>query len=118
MSKKFTREEFIRRAKEVHGDKYDYSKLEYVDTKTKVCIICPEHGVFWKFPYDHLGGGGCPKCSAYGKEEFIQKAREVHGDKYDYSKVNYVNSYTKVCIICPEHGEFWQKPNSHINGSG
>ena len=116
-----TTEEFIRRAKEVHGDKYDYSKVEYVNNLTKVCIICPEHGEFWQIAKDHLRGQGCSKCA--GKyvpttEEWIEKAREVHGDRYDYSKTEYVNVKTKVCIICPEHGEFWQNPKHHLNGVG
>ena len=117
---KKTTEEFIRRAKEVHGDKYDYSKVEYINAKTKVCIICPEHGEFWQIANRHLSGCGCPKCVGKNKttEEFIRRAKEVHGDKYDYSKVKYVNNSTKVCIICPEHGEFWQKPAGHLRGCG
>ena len=114
--------EFIKKAREAHGDKYDYSKVKYVDTKTKVCIICPEHGEFWQTPHMHLRGQGCPKCGienlSLTKEEFINKACEAHGDKYDYSKVEYVNSYTKVCIICQEHGEFWQTPYTHLSGCG
>jgi hypothetical protein len=114
-----TTEEFIKRAREVHGDKYDYSKVEYVNNHSKVCIICPEHGEFWQIPANHLNGCDCPKCKNNFKkntEEFIKRAREVHGDKYDYSKVNYINNRTKVCIICPEHGEFWQTPNKHLSG--
>lgn len=115
-------EEFIKKSKIVHGDKYDYSKVEYVDPKTKVCIICPEHGEFWQLPYGHLSGRGCSLCryvkssstSRKSKESFIDEAKKVHGDKYDYSKVEYVNNRTKVCIICPEHGEFWQRPDKHI----
>ena len=123
MSKKrtLTTEEFIKRAREIHGDKYDYSKVKYKGCFSKVCIICPEHGEFWQTPNSHLNGIGCSKCSKkckLTKEEFILKAREIHGDKYDYSKVEYVNNHTKVCIICPEHGEFWQTPNSHLNGNG
>ena len=112
------RELFIKRAIEVHGDKYDYSKVEYNGTHTKVCIICPIHGEFWQEPNSHLHGNGCPNCVGLKKlstEEFIKKAKEVHGDKYDYSKVNYANSTTKVCIICPIHGEFWQTPSAHIH---
>ena len=119
--RKKTKEEFIKDAREKHGDKYDYSKVGYVNDKTKVCIICPEHDEFWQRPADHLRGIGCPKCGGscvLTKEEFIKKAREVHGDKYDYSKIEYVNSATKVCIICPEHGEFWQEANSHLQGAG
>ena len=83
---------------------------------TKVCIICPEHGEFWQLPYSHLSGRGCNICSkpVYDTNSFIKRAREIHGNKYDYSKVEYVNSITKVCIICPEHGEFWQTPNNHL----
>ena len=62
MSKKLSLEEFIEKAKEIHGDKYDYSKVEYINTKTKVCIICPEHGEFWQTPGSHLNGSGCPEC--------------------------------------------------------
>lgn len=112
-------EEFIKRAKEVHGDKYDYSKVEYNTTNDKICIICPKHGEFWQIATNHINKkNGCPKCHPNHKktvEEFIQKAKEIHGDKYDYSKVEYVNNTTPVCIICPKHGEFWQRPNSHIS---
>ena len=121
MPKKKTREEFIKEATEKHDGKYDYSKVNYVNSKTKVCIICPEHGEFEQPPKSHLKGCGCQKCSGNcvpTKEEFIKKAREAHGDKYDYSKVEYKNNHTKVCIICPEHGEFWQTPYVHKQGSG
>ena len=121
-----TTDSFIERAKKVHGDKYDYSKVEYKGKDMNVCIICPKHGEFWQTPHNHLIGAGCPKCKneyiskkySDTTETFIEKARKVHGDKYDYSKVNYINSQTKVCIICPEHGEFWQRPNNHLNGWG
>jgi predicted nucleic acid-binding Zn-ribbon protein len=119
--KKLTTEQFIKKAIEVHGDKYDYSKVEYVNSETKVCIICPEHGEFWQVPHSHLNGNGCPDCGGNKRkttEQFIKKAIEVHGDKYDYSKVEYINANTKVCIICPEHGEFWQTPRNHLNGKG
>ena len=117
---------FIENARKVHMDKYDYSKVEYKNTDTKVCIICPEHGEFWQTPYNHLKGQGCKKCAneilsknmRLTTEEFIQKSQEVHGDKYDYSKVEYINNHTKVCIICPKHGEFWQRPNDHLSGYG
>ena len=122
MGKKLTTSEFVKRAREAHGNKYDYSKVEYAGTHKNVCIICPKHGEFWQRPDIHLNGNGCPKCGIESisstKEEFINKAREAHGDKYDYSKVKYVNNHTDVCIICPEHGEFWQTPNSHLKGNG
>ena len=119
-------EEFIKKAKKIHGDKYDYSKVEYVNNHTKVCIICPIHGEFWQTPNSHLNGNGCFDCSyiergnkrSSSTEEFIEKARKIHGDKYDYSKVEYVNAWTKVCIICPKHGEFWQTPHQHLSGYG
>ncbi len=115
-------DKFIEDAKKVHGDRYDYSKVEYVSNKTKVCIICPKHGEFWQKPSVHLKGGHCPKCQVEkrtsNKEIFVMKAKEVHGDKYDYSKVEYVNSHEKVCIICPKHGEFWQTPCNHLHGYG
>ena len=123
---KLTNIEFIDKANKVHKNKYDYSKCEYINSRTKVCIICPEHGEFWQTPNNHLKGKGCPKCKSdklhilktMGKDEFIKKAKSVHNNKYDYSKVEYVNNSTKVCIICPEHGEFWQAPNNHLNGNG
>jgi len=124
--KNMTTDEFIRRAKLVHGDKYDYSKTNYEGSKIKVCVICPEHGEFWQEPHNHLMGHGCPLCkkdkllkimsSSLG--EFVEKARNIHGDKYDYSKVKYVNSSSKVEIICPTHGSFFQTPNNHLSGSG
>ena len=124
--KKKTKEEFIKKAKEIHGDKYDYSKVDYVNSATKVCIICPEHGEFWQIPSSHLQGKGCPKCAkernrkkmAMATDGFIKRCKEIYGEKYDYSKVEYVNNHTKVCIICPEHGEFWQIPNNHLSGYG
>ena len=118
MPKKFTTEEFIQRARKVHGDKYDYSKVEYVNNRTKVCIICPEHGEFWQTPDSHMLGNKCSKCSGSKKlttEEFIEKAKQIHGNKYDYSKVEYKGNKIKVCIICPEHGEFWQMPINHCS---
>ena len=123
---KLTTEEFVKKAREVHGDKYDYSKVEYKNNSTKICIICPNHGEFLQIPYHHLQGSGCSKCSkierinnqTYTKKIFVKKAKEVHGNRYDYSKVEYKNSSTKICIICPDHGEFLQIPNSHLRGQG
>ena len=111
----------IEQFRDVHSDKYDYSKVEYIHSKTKVTIICPEHGEFEQKPCNHKGGQGCPKCHPNAKlttEDVVKQFREVHGDRYDYSKVNYIDSYTKVTIICPEHGEFEQNPNNHKGGQG
>ena len=117
---KYSNEDFIRRAREVHGDKYDYSKTEYVDAKTKVCIICPKHGEFWQRAGSHLTGRGCNKCArpSYDTNSFIKCAKQKHGDKYDYSKTKYVNTKTPVIITCPEHGDFEVTPNSHLDGVG
>lgn len=126
MPKKFTAEEFIEKSRKIHGDKYDYSKVEYVNSQTKVCIICPEHGEFWQMPNSHLRGFGCAKCAKkkLGEtlkkttEQFIEEASIVHDGKYDYSKSDYKGKDVKVLIICPEHGEFWQTPHNHLNGAG
>ena len=121
MTKKMTNSEFIAKARKIHNEKYDYSKVEYINNRTKVCIICPIHGEFWQTPNAHLNGQDCPKCKGKIKltlEKFIEKAKKVHGDKYDYSKVEYINNHTKVCIICPIHGEFWQTPQHHLKGVG
>ena len=111
--------QFIKDCRKIHGDKYDYSKVDYRGAKTKVCIIYPIHGEFWQTPDDHINGKhDCPKCvhknDKYTLQEFINNAKQVHGNKYDYSKVNYINNITKVEIICPEHGSFWQIPTNHI----
>ena len=101
--------------------RYNYSKVEYKNNTTKVCIICSEHGDFWQKPRLHLKGHGCPKCGnslTKTTKECIEDFKKVHGDKYDYSKVEYVNSKKKVTIICPEHGEFLQRPNAHLRGRG
>ena len=119
-------ENFIDKAKKIHGDKYDYSKVNYVNSKTKVCIICPKHGEFWQEPRHHLSKHGCPMCGKENSDrkqsltlnEFIEKSNQIHNGKYRYDKVNYVNAETKVCIICPKHGEFWQDPHSHLRGQG
>lgn len=122
MPKKLTQEEFIRRAKEIHGDKYNYYNVNYKNTATKVEIYCNECGhFFYPTPNDFLRGHGCPYCAGKIKHDtkwFIEKARDVHGNKYDYSKTKYTTTHNKVCIICPEHGEFWQVAKSHINGCG
>lgn len=126
MSRRKTTEEFIQDAKEVHGDKYDYSKVDYKNNKTKVTIVCPEHGEFKQLSNDHLRPRGCPDCGVekrsksrrLGTSKFIERSKEIHGDKYDYSNVVYKNMHTKVLIVCPVHGEFKQRPNGHLNKRG
>lgn len=106
----------------VHNNKYDYSKSVFKGYKEKMAIICPRHGEFWQTPDKHIyGKQGCPKCSRTlrsNTSSFIEKAIAVHGNEYDYSKVDYTNSYTKVCIVCPKHGDFWQTPHNHLKGKG
>jgi hypothetical protein len=108
--------EFIER----HGNKYDYSKVNYMGTDEKVIIICPNHGEFEQTPHNHKLGQNCPKCNGKNlkTDDIIKEFEKIHGDKYDYSKVNYINSSTKINIICPEHGEFKQTPNNHKMGQG
>ena len=126
MGVKKTTKGFVEEARIVHDDKYDYSKVEYISSKTKVCIICPEHGEFWQEPSSHLRGRGCPVCRyikssnkvRMTQNEFIERATEIHKGKYDYSKVEYKNTDTKVTIICPIHGEFKQTPHHHLKGIG
>lgn len=186
MPKKLTREDFIQKAKAVHGDKYDYSKVEYIDaytpviigckkghgyfqmkpTKhtdhnqgcpdcsiskrintseyiqralikwgemysydktvysnnhTKIVVTCAKHGDYTVSPREHIKRGACPYCRDTGildKEEFLDKAHQVHGNKYDYSKVEFINKTTKVCLICDKGHEFWQIPADHINNHG
>ena len=104
----------------VHNGKYSYKKTEYVNANTKICVTCQTHGDFYILPFNHLNGQGCPKCKGRNltQDELICKFKEIHGDKYDYSKVHFTKIKEKVCIICPEHGEFWQTPQKHISGQG
>lgn len=118
--------EFIKRAKEIHGNKYDYSNSIYIKAHSKIKIICPIHGEFVQIAHDHLDGHGCKKCADISTKEkqknstknFIEIANRKHGNKYDYSKVEYKNCKKKVCIICPKHGDFYQSPIVHIKGCG
>lgn len=121
MPKKLTQEEVIQRFVAVHGDRYDYSQVRYVNKDTKVEIICPEHGSFFCTPHNHSKGRGCPECAhnaPMDQEKFLAKAREVHGDRYDYSEAMYRRGCDKVVIICPVHGRFEQTANSHLMGHG
>lgn len=126
MSKRLTTEEFIKRARKVHGDKYDYSGTVYVTMRTKVSITCVSHGVFWQRPDIHLAGHKCPLCGNMtrgsvpdSKENFVRKARRIHGSKYDYSCTEYINSSQRVAIRCIVHDHtFYQTPQVHVKGSG
>jgi len=119
--RKLTLENFIERANFIHNNKYSYENSEYVNFHTKIKILCPVHEVFEQTPASHLQGHGCPTCGNTKKlthDDFVRKANESHFDKYDYSEVNYINYETKVKIICPVHGEFWQTPSNHIFSHG
>lgn len=123
---KYSTEDIIKKFKEVHGDIYDYSKVNYTGIGNNVCIICPEHGEFYQSPHNHLKGNTCPKCAVIRisklntmtTEEYINKARQINGNKYDYSKVNYTGCENDVCIICPEHGEFMINAHAHLRKQG
>lgn len=125
-AKRKTTEQFIARANAIHGDRYEYSLVEYVGSAAKVTIICPEHGPFEQTPSEHLVGSGCTKCGILARaevrrkttEQFIASSYEVHGDRYDYSLVEYLSAQERVTIICPEHGPFEQTPNNHLGGKG
>ena len=119
---KTTTVSLIEKLKKVHGEQYDYSLVEYTGSYNKIKVICRLHGEFLISLYHHLKGSGCKICngggSQYITEDFIKKAKDVHGDTYDYSKVNYLDKDTLVTIICKKHGEFQQKPHNHICGCG
>jgi len=107
MPTKLTTEQFIAKARAVHGNHYDYSLVEYMNNSTRIKIICPVHGIFLQLPCTHLRGAICKACSVdkvrHTKDSFIAKAREFHGDRYDYSLVAYKNNITRVIVICPTH---------------
>ena len=117
----YTTKEFIEKANHTHNNKYDYSKTEYINSNSKIIIICPKHGEFEQIAFVHLQGSNCPRCVdryQHTTKEFIEKAKEIHNNKYDYSKTEYINSRIKVKIICPKHGEFEQIPSNHLRGCG
>jgi len=116
--KKLTTEEFISKANLVHGEMYDYSISEYLNPYTKIKIICRHHGVFEQSHYSHLSGMGCSSCASSKKrmttDDFIERSNKVHDYKYNYDSCIYINSRTKVDIICKTHGVFQQLPRTHI----
>jgi len=125
-NKRKTTQEFIQKAKDVHGNKYDYSKVEYTNNREKVVIICEKHGEFYVSPKSHLNGVNCKQCAyelnsknrTWDTEKFLQKARSVHGDKYDYSKTVVTKADRKCTVICLKHGDFEIKPTTHGLGVG
>ena len=117
---RITQESFLKQAKTIHSDFYDYSKVICKNGHEGVTITCPLHGDFVQKPVNHLKGYGCPYCSGIRitNKSFVEKAKRVHGNRYDYSKVSVKNGHEKVKIICPEHGSFWQSPEKHCSGRG
>jgi hypothetical protein len=119
-------EAFILKAKKIHGDTYDYTLVVYKGLKIPITIICPEHGPFPQTPDNHLQRQGCSKCGRKRRDDihrsnteaFIQKAKKMHNDKYDYTMVDYKNCKEKIIIICPEHGNFTQTPDGHLRERG
>jgi hypothetical protein len=118
--------EFITKSQEIYGNFYNYSEVIYIKARLKVIIICPKHGKYNQTPCNHLSGHSCPKCAiekqiikqSSNREKVVSKFIETHKEKYNYSLVEYINSMTKVIIICPIHGEFEQTPNNHLRGKG
>lgn len=123
---KYTTEEIVEKFRQVHENIYDYSKFEYLGNSVKSTIICKEHGEFLQRPKTHLLGQGCVKCGKtilhnkfkLTREEFIKKAIKIHGQKYDYSLVEYYNGNTNINIVCEKHGMFSQRPYDHLCGKG
>lgn len=118
--------EFVRRAREVHGDNYTYEKSVYTTNKAKVTVTCRKHGDWSANAYDFLHGHGCPQCGIDAvkqkrrmtQDEFIARCRERHGDEYDYSYAVYRGKRQKVTIVCRKHGAFEQWPDGHLSGQG
>jgi very-short-patch-repair endonuclease len=125
-TKKLTKEEFIKKAIAVHNNKFNYSLVEYVGNKSKIIIVCSKHGEFTQRPNDHLSGYGCKKCqyektskeNKFTDEIFVEKAKQIHGTKFDYSLVKYGGYENKIIIICKKHGIFEQTPHAHLCGIG
>lgn len=119
--RKLEEKEIIRRFQEIHGNRYNYILMNYINAKLPIKIICPLHGEFNQLVFNHLNGQGCPKCSGqypYTTETFIQKANIIHSNKFSYLKAIYINNYTKLTITCPIHGDFDQTPFGHLQGQG
>jgi very-short-patch-repair endonuclease len=124
MSKRLTTEEYIKRARSIHGNEYDYSLVKFKNSSTKIKIKCSIHGVFEVLPQSHANTNGkgakCGKCKGFNKTiaEYETQAKKIHGNKYDYSKAKYVGADKKIEIICNKHGAFWQRASNHLLGRG
>lgn len=124
IKKRTVQEDFIASCKETHGDKYDYSQAVYITSQDKFTVICPDHGPFEVEAMSHKLGTGCAKCCFDSRkdnilpyEEWLSRAREIHGDAYTYDATTYEGTSCKIKITCKEHGEFWQLGNDHAAGS-
>lgn len=120
LDRKLTNKEFINICNNIHKFKYKYIE-EYEGYLDKITILCEEHGEFTQRADTHMNGSGCPKCSGvsrYNNISYVEKANLIHNHRYNYSKINYINSMTKIIIICNEHGDFTQTPNKHLIGRG
>lgn len=120
-----TTEDFVKKAIEVHGDKYNYDEVVYLNAISNIKIYCKYHNnYFYQRPSNHLSGAGCKECGhkdssskqSFTTEEFIKKAKQLHGDTYDYSITNYDSFSNKVEIICKQHGSYKQWPATHLGG--
>ena len=128
MARRICLDEFIRRCRERHGDTYDYSLVELKNVLHPVRIICPHHGVFEQLATNHMRGHGCARCAIEFPKprprrrmtttNFIARARKLHGDRYDYSRVDVQGAMEPVEILCPLHGPFEQRPTNHLLGFG
>lgn len=119
--KRYSTNDFVTRAVEVHNNKYTYNKVVYLKSNTKITITCPIHGDFEQTPAMHLSGNGCPSCAKNKKlaiEDFIENANTVHNNTYNYDKTVIESAHNKVTISCPYHGDFEQTPSSHLAGRG
>lgn len=122
--KALTTDEWVKRAKSQHGDRYDYSKVVYRGYSAEIEIVCRDHGAFWQRENNHRNGAGCPKCGLENRQKarshthasFVTAAREAHGDAYEYPEVEVYNSRTVVPVICPEHGLFKTAVYTHLAG--
>ena len=110
-----TTESFIAEAKEIYGNRYDYSKVEYKNRDHRVTIVCPVHGDFQVYAREHLDGKGCPKCDK--GEKFLAKLKEKFGNKFGLEQFIYESSTSPVTLICPIHGSFSRLPNQILNYS-
>jgi Zn finger protein HypA/HybF involved in hydrogenase expression len=126
IGKRITFDDFLIRAKDKHGNKFSYNKESYVDIEKAFVIVCPNHGEFTQSPKTHIKSHGCPRCGnnsashklSLTRQEFVDKTISVHGDKFIYDKVKYINNRTPIIITCKFHGDFNQKPNYHLSGNG